>query len=315
MAGPGAASTGTAGAPGPSIRLGIAPIGWSNDDLPELGGDITLEQCLREAKEAGYAGVEKGGKFPLDPKVLGPILEAHGLALVSGWFSGELRHGSVDVEKERIAEQLTLFTELGAPVMEYAETTGTVQNRIEVPVADRPSMPHEEFKRYGEKLTQLAEWLDAEGCPMSYHHHMGTVVESEEEIDWLMANTGDAVGLLFDTGHLTFAGGRIPDTARRHGARINHVHCKDIRSDVLDRLKAENWSFLKGVLEGVFTVPGDGSIDFDEVARLLAEIRYAGWVVIEAEQDPAKANPLQMARIGHAALTEAFGGAGFTLEP
>jgi inosose dehydratase len=295
------------------IRLGIAPIGWTNDDLPELGGDLPLEQCLRESREAGYAGVEKGGKVPLDPQVLRPILAEHDLALITGWFSGELRHGTVDSEKARIAAQLRLFTELGAPVMVYAETTGTVQNRIEVPVADRPRMPHEEFKRYGEKLTHLAEWLRAEGCPMSFHHHMGTVVETEEEVDWLIANSGDEVGLLFDTGHLTFAGGRIPDTIRRHGRRINHVHCKDTRADVLERLRAENWSFLEGVIEGVFTVPGDGSIDFAEVAGLLAEIGYQGWVVVEAEQDPAKANPLEMARTGYRALSEAFGQAGFAI--
>ncbi len=295
------------------IRLGIAPIGWSNDDLPELGGDIPLERCLREARAAGYAGVEKGGKFPLDPKVLGPLLAEHGLALITGWFSGELRYGKLEDEKRRIALQLQLFNELGAPVMVYAETTGTVQNQLEVPVAERPRMTHEEFKRYGEALTYFAEWLQTEGCPLTFHHHMGTVVETEEEVDWLMANSGDAVGLLFDTGHLTFAGGRIPDTLRRHGRRINHVHCKDIRAAVLERLQAENWSFLKGVIEGVFTVPGDGSIDFAEVAGLLAEIDYQGWVVVEAEQDPDKANPLEMAEIGHAALTRAFGGAGFTI--
>jgi len=296
------------------IPLGIAPIGWSNDDLPELGGDIALEQCLREARAAGYSGVEKGGKFPLDARVLGPLLEEHGLALVSGWFSGELRHGSVEREKRRIAQQLALYQALDVPVMLYAETTGTVQNRIEVPVADRPHMPDEEFKSYGDKLTELAEWLQAEGCPMTFHHHMGTVVETEREIDLLMARTGDAVGLLFDTGHLHFAGGDVLGTARRHGRRINHVHCKDIRADVLARLKAGNWSFLTGVVEGVFTVPGDGAIDFAAFAKVLAEIGYAGWVVVEAEQDPNKANPLEMARIGHAALTEAFGRAGFTIE-
>ena len=295
------------------VRLGIAPIGWSNDDLPELGGDITLEQCLREAREAGYAGVEKGGKFPLDPKVLGPILAGHGLALITGWFSGELRHGSVEREKRRMAQQLALYQALDVPVMMYAETTGTVQNRIEVPVADRPRMPDEEFKSYGDRLTELAEWLQAEGCPMTFHHHMGTVVETEREIDLLMARTGDAVGLLFDTGHLHFAGGDVLATARRHGRRINHVHGKDIRADVLARLKAENWSFLKGVVEGVFTVPGDGTIDFAAVAKVLAEIGYSGWVVVEAEQDPQKANPLEMARIGHRALSEAFGGAGFRI--
>ncbi len=296
------------------VRLGIAPIGWSNDDLPQLGGDITLEQCLREARQAGYAGVEKGGKFPMDPKVLGPILDAHGLKLVSGWFSGELRHGTVEREKQRIAQQLALYQALGVPVMVYAETTGTVQAAIEVPVADRPVMPDEEYGAYGEKLTELAAWLTAEGCPMTFHHHMGTVVETEREVDLLMAHTGNEVGLLFDTGHLHFAGGDVLATARRHGARINHVHCKDIRTDVLARLKAENWSFLNGVLAGVFTVPGDGMIDYGPFAALLAEIGYAGWVVVEAEQDPAIANPLEMAQIGHRTLTKAFTDAGFAID-
>jgi inosose dehydratase len=288
-----------------AIRVGIAPIGWSNDDLPELGGDIPLEQCLAEAKLAGYAGVEKGGKFPMDAAILRPILERYRLELVSGWFSGQLRLGDVETEKMRIRQQLGLYQALGCPVMVYAETTGSVQGQIDTPVAERPRMEHEEFKRYGEKLTRLADWLKAAGCPMTFHHHMGTVVETEEEIDWLMANTADSVGLLFDTGHLVFAGGRIPDTIRRHARRINHVHVKDVRKDVLERLRAERWSFLKGVLEGVFTVPGDGMIDFDMVASLLAEIGYAGWVVVEAEQDPAKANPLVMARLGLRTLTAA----------
>jgi inosose dehydratase len=296
-----------------AVRLGIAPIGWSNDDLPELGGEITLDQCLREAREAGYAGVEKGGKFPMNPKLLGPILEEHGLKLAGGWFSGELRHGTVEREKRRIAEQLHLFRELGAPVIVYAETTGTVQAKSDIPVADRPVMPDEDFKRYGENLTELADWLRAEGCPMTFHHHMGTVVEIEREIDLLMAHSGDEVGLLIDTGHLTFAGGDVLATTRRHGARINHVHCKDIRKDVLARHLAERWSFLKGVMAGVFTVPGDGMIDYGPFAALLSEIGYQGWVVVEAEQDPAKANPLEMARIGHAALTKAFSDVGFAI--
>ncbi len=162
-------------------------------------------------------------------------------------------------------------------------------------------------------LTELAEWLRAEGCPLTFHHHMGTVVETEREVDLLMTRTGEAVGLLLDTGHLTFAGGDVLATTRRHGKRINHVHCKDIRADVLARLNAERWSFLKGVVEGVFTVPGDGSIDFAPFAKVLAEIGYKGWVVVEAEQDPKKANPLEMARIGHRALTAAFTAAGFAI--
>jgi inosose dehydratase len=302
----------TVGKAGP-VRLGIAPIGWSNDDLPELGGEIPLEQCLREARAAGYSGVEKGGKFPMEARELRPILDAHGLRLVSGWFSGELRHGTVEDEKKRITRQLALYQAMGCPVMVYAETTGTVQGRMEVPVANRPVMPEAEFGPYGERLTAFADWMQAEGCPMTFHHHMGTVVETEREIDLLMASTGPAVGLLLDTGHLTFAGGDVLGTTRRHGRRVNHVHCKDIRADVLERLRAGRWSFLKGVIEGVFTVPGDGSIDFRPFARVLAEIDYSGWVVVEAEQDPSKANPLQMARTGHEALTGAFTGAGFEI--
>ena len=296
------------------VRFGVAPIAWSNDDLPELGGDTPLEVCLKEAREAGYSGVEKGGRFPLDPKELRPLLEAHGLKLVSGWFSGRLLEGSVEDEKRRIREQLDLYQALSCPVMVYAETTGTVQGQMDVPVADRPRISHEEFKRYGEKLTWFADWLKSEGCPLTFHHHMGTIVESEEEVDWLMANSADSVGLLLDTGHLRFAGGRLPDTIRRHRQRINHVHCKDIRKDVLERLQAERWSFLKGVVEGVFTVPGDGCIDFDEVASLLAEIGYRGWVVVEAEQDPVKAPPLEYARKGLETLEAAFTRAGFRIE-
>ncbi len=306
------ATRGTTAKAGP-IRLGIAPIGWSNNDLPELGGDISLEQCLSEAHAAGYAGVENGTKFPLEPKELRPILDAHGLKLITGWFSGELRRRTLEAEQKRLAPQLRLYQELNAPVLLYAETTDTVQNQIDRPVSDRPVMPDEEFKRYGEKLTALADWLRAEGCPMTYHHHMGTVVETEREIDLLMANTDTSVGLLLDVGHLTFAEGDVLATTRRHGRRINHVHCKDIRADVLARLKAERWSFLKGVIEGVFTVPGDGSIDFAPFAKVLAEIGYKGWVVVEAEQDPKKANPLEMAEIGHKALTEAFTAAGFEI--
>jgi inosose dehydratase len=298
-----------------AIRLGIAPIGWSNDDLPELGGDITLEQCLSEAKQAGYSGVEKGGKFPMDPKVLKPIMEDHQLALVSGWFSGRLLEVTVDEEKSRIKEQLALYQAMGCPVMVYAETVGTVQNKIEIPVSERPKLEPDAIKRYGEKLTKFAEFLAAEHVPMSYHHHMGTVIEIEAEIDLLMEHTDKAVGLLLDTGHLTFAGGDVTETTERWGHRINHVHTKDIRAAVLKKLKAENWSFLKGVLEGVFTVPGDGSIDFAAFMKTLKTIDYSGWVVVEAEQDPKKANPLKMAEIGMAALQEAATAAGIEIVP
>jgi len=296
-----------------NIRLGIAPIGWSNSDLPHLGGDIPLEVCLAESRQAGFSGTETGVKFPLRAEVLGPILEKHQLKLASGWFSGELLIHSLEEEKRRIEQQLATFKALGAPVIVYAETTGTVQAKQDTPVTRRPRMDEEDFPGYGQKLTELAEYLADRGVPMSYHHHMGTVIERAHEVDLLMANTGEAVGLLLDTGHLTYAGDDPLAVTRRHGKRINHVHCKDIRAEVLAQSKAANRSFLDAVVEGVFTVPGDGCVDFAAFARALAEIPYEGWVVVEAEQDPAKAPPLEYARIGHDHLVRVFTEAGFTI--
>ena len=296
------------------LRFGVAPIAWSNSDLPQLGGDTTLETCLRESRKAGFSGTETGVKFPMDAGFLAPLLQKHKLALVSGWFSGELLRKTVKAEQARILAQMETFKALGAPVLVYAETTGTVQNKIDIPLSRRPRLADEEFKEYGRKLTQLAEWMADFGVPMTYHHHMGTVIENQREIDLLMANTGKAVGLLLDTGHLRFAGGDIAETTRKHGRRINHVHCKDLRSDVLKVARQKDQSFLAAILDGVFTVPGDGFIDYHAFARLLFDIGYEGWVVVEAEQDPAKAPPLKYSRIGHRHLTSAFEAAGYRIE-
>jgi inosose dehydratase len=298
-----------------TVRLGTQPIAWANDDLPELGGDTPLEQILSEAKLAGYSGIEKGGKFSNDPKELKPIMAAHGLQLITGWFSGELRQRSLEEEKQAVRAHLDLRVAMGSPVLVYAETTGTVQAAIDTPLEDRPRMPDHEFGAYGEKLTRLAEWMEREGINMAFHHHMGTVIETEREIDLLMANTGPEVGLLFDTGHLKFAGGDVLRTLHRHGHRVNHFHAKNIRPVIHAQLRNNRWSFLKGVMEGVFTVPGDtqGSVAFRDVVKVLAEIGYAGWMVVEAEQDPAKAHPLTYARMGHAELVACCRDAGLTI--
>lgn len=293
-----------------AVRLGVAPIAWSNDDLPQLGGDTPLEVCLRESKLAGYSGTETGGKFPMDPDKLGPILERHGLELVSGWFSGGLLEHTVDEEMVRMEAQLRTFAALGAPVVVYAETTGSVQSKQDVPVSKRPRLELARYREYGDKLSEVAERMAARGVPMAYHHHMGTVIETEDDVDALMQSTSDSVGLTIDTGHLTFAGASIEGVVRRHAKRIRHVHCKDVRFDALQRVLQQDGSFLDGVLDGVFTVPGDGSIDFDAFCALLGEIGYAGWVVVEAEQDPAKANPLEYATLGHNHLSAALAKAG-----
>jgi inosose dehydratase len=295
-------------------RLGIAPIAWSNDDLPELGGNTPLEVCLAESREAGFTGTETGGKFPKTPRELKAVLAEHDLKLVSGWYSGLVLESELSREKDRAHAQLELFRENGAPVIVYGETSGTVQNKRDVPLAKRPKLDTEQMRAYGRKLTQFAEYCAEQGVPLAFHHHMATAVETQDDVDRLMNFTGEAVGLLFDTGHITFAGGDALAMARQHGKRINHVHAKDIRKDVLRGLDFNRASFLDAVLAGVFTVPGDGMIEFRRVAELLAEINYEGWVVVEAEQDPAKANPLKYAKIGHAALSGALEQAGYTIE-
>jgi inosose dehydratase len=295
------------------IRLGIAPIAWTNSDLPQLGGETSLETCLAESREAGFSGTETGVKFPMDPKILGPLLARHELALVSGWFSGELLARPLEEEKARLADQMVTFRSLGAPVLVYAETTGSVQSKIDTGVSRRPRLPESDFPAYGRKLTALAEWMAGEGVAMAYHHHTGTVIENQREVELLMAHSGAAVGLLLDTGHLVYAGADVLETTRRHGKRINHVHCKDVRPEVLRRARQGDQSFLAAILDGVFTVPGDGMIDYYAFARLLAETGYQGWAVVEAEQDPAKAPPGAYSAMGRRHLAEAFGAAGFTI--
>jgi inosose dehydratase len=290
-------------------RLGISPIGWSNDDLPELGSGTLLETCLAEARLAGFEGIELGNKFPRDPAVLRPILERHGLSLISGWYSGRLLARSVTEELTAIEAHRALLVAMGCAVLVYAETSGSIAGDRRHPLSTRPRLGDGGWHDFGGKLTDLAERLLRRGIRLVYHHHIGTVVESEAEIDRLMTATGDGVGLLLDTGHLAFAGANPAALARRYGQRIAHVHCKDVRNDVVARVRAGDASFL-AVLDGVFTVPGDGCIDFGEVLAALAAAGYRGWLVVEAEQDPAKAPPLAYARLGFAHLSAAAARAG-----
>ena len=287
-----------------SIRIGTNPIAWTNDDMPELGGDTPLETCLKEAAEAGFAGIEKGNKFPNDPKALKAVLGKYGLAFVSGWYGAELRTRSVDEEIKAMEPHLSLLAAMGSPVMVFAEVSGTTQADRKVPVANRPLMSEAEWRDYPRKLTAVAEHMKKRGVLLAYHHHMGTVIEKAHEVDRLMSNTPDVVGLLFDTGHLTYAGEDAAAVAERWGKRIIHVHAKDIRRDVLQKALAERWSFLDAVVAGVFTVPGDGSIDFKRVLAPIAKAGYSGWWIVEAEQDPAKAHPLTYARKGYTHLKE-----------
>ncbi|MER2473747.1 myo-inosose-2 dehydratase [Photorhabdus laumondii] len=282
-----------------AVQFGINPLTWTNDDLPTLGADTPLETCLTEGRQAGFTGFELGNKFPRQANVLGPILAAHDLMLVSGWYSGELLTRSVAEEIKAVQSHLTLLRELGANVMVFAEVTNCIHGDQNKPVHLRPQFPANRWQEYGEKLTEFARYTQKQGVQIAYHHHMGTVIETEEDVDHLMENTGDEVGLLLDTGHLTFAGADPLTVTERWAKRINHVHCKDIRPDVLNDIKNRKTSFLDAVLSGVFTVPGDGCVDYPAIFQVLKKQNYEGWLVVEAEQDPAIAHPFTYATMGY----------------
>ncbi len=295
-------------------RLGIAPIAWSNDDLPELGGNTSLETCLTESREAGFSGVETGGKFPKSKYELSKVLKAHDLSLCGGWYSGTLLDTELEQEKDLIEGQLELFKALNAPCLVYGETAGTIQNVKSAPLNRRRNLNEQQFRSYGEKLTSFAEWCSEKGMEISFHYHMGTAVETEHDVDLLMKYTGEAVKLLYDAGHMAFAGGDVLGIIEKYGNRISHVHAKDVRLQVINKLDRDKESFLDAVLKGAFTVPGDGSLDFDEIIKRLAGIGYEGWFVVEAEQDPSFAPPHKYACIGYQALESALTRAGYTID-
>ncbi|MDP6706061.1 MAG: myo-inosose-2 dehydratase [Alphaproteobacteria bacterium] len=293
------------------VRLGTNPIAWSNDDLRTLGGETPLETCLAEARAAGFAGIELGHKFPREPGLLTRMLAAHDLALISGWYSSALLSRDVAAEAEALAPHLALLDALGAEVLILAETNGAIHGDPAKALSGRPRLSTEEMVRLAARLEALGRRVAGRGIRLAYHHHMGTVVQSEAEIDALMATTGPEVGLLLDTGHAAFAGADPARLAERHRDRILHVHCKDVRADVLARVRSDDVSFLDAVVAGVFTVPGEGAIDFAGVLGPLRRAGYSGWLVVEAEQDPAKADPATYARMGFQNLEAMAQRAGF----
>jgi inosose dehydratase len=281
---------------GSKVRLAIAPIGWTNDDLPELGGQIPFEQCVSEMALAGFVGSEVGNKYPKDPAVLNKALGLRGLAICNAWFSSFLTtRPYAEVEKDFLAHRDFLYA-VGARVIGAAEQGNSIQGK-ELPVFDaKPRFSEEEWKKLGEGLNRLGERAKEKGMALTYHHHMGTGVQTAEEIDRLMESTqAGLLDLLYDTGHLVFAGEDHLAVLRKWGKRVRHVHLKDVRAPILAKVKKDKLSFLAAVKAGAFTVPGDGSIDFAPVFKELASIDYEGWWVVEAEQDPALANPLEYA--------------------
>ncbi|MCB1333625.1 MAG: myo-inosose-2 dehydratase [Roseivivax sp.] len=290
-------------------KLGIAPIAWWNDDLAELSDDVSLEECLRQASVAGFTGMETGRRFPMDMAELGPILAKYGISVCGGWFSGLLLDGDIEVEKDRIAQQHAFFKAAGAPCIVYGETARSIQGVKSAPLATKPRLSEAEIAAYGRKLSDFADWCAKGGMPLSYHHHMAAAIETEAELDLLMKHS--TVPLLFDAGHMAFAGGDNLRVIDNHHARITHVHTKDIRQAVVDGLDRSRESFLDAVVKGAFTVPGDGSLDFEAIVKALAGKGYEGWFVVEAEQDPKVSPPLEMAIKGHKELMRVMGAAGY----
>ena len=287
-----------------SVKLGVAPIAWSNDDMPELGGETTLEQCLEEASQAGYIGVEFGGKFPKNSSELIPKLNKYNLHLCSGWYGANLRNNSVDEEKKKLQEQLKLFQDCKSPCIVFAEVSGSIQGDPNRKLSTRPQMDNDEWKNFCKKISEIGKYLEDQGMPLAYHHHMGTVVETQEDTERLLENTHDSVKLTLDTGHMLFAQGDSKKIFENYNDRLFHVHCKDIRKNVLEKSLKEDLSFREAFLEGAFTVPGDGCIDYKPLFDILKKNSYSGWLVVEAEQDPKKANPLEYAKKGYRYLND-----------
>lgn len=296
-----------------SVKIGISPIAWQNDDLPDLTAAYTMEQALKEARDIGYIGVERGRRMPAETDGLRLFLAKFDIALCGGWCSGNLLVSDVATERVAIAQQVEQFAALNSPCIVYAECSNTVQGQIGTPVNDRPKLSRDDVCAYGRKLTELAKWTADQGLALSYHHHMGAFIEDQDEIDWLMASSGPEVTLCFDTGHLLFGGGDIAGTMDRWGDRIHHVHFKDIRPDVVRDVRENNKSFLDAVVAGAFTVPGDGAIDFQDVADRLKAMNYDGWIVVEAEQDPARASPYHYSKIGYEHILEVCAKAGLAV--
>ena len=285
-----------------SVKIGINPISWSNDDLPSLGGETPLEVALTEGKAIGYQGFELGNKFPRQSAALRKVLSQHGLELVSGWYSGQLARRSAEEETRAVEAHLQLLADNGAKVMVYGEVADSIQGNAS-PLYKRPRFYHPgQWRDYADKVTTLARYTLSRGVRLAYHHHMGSYVETPSDVDQLMALVGEEVGLLFDSGHMSFAATdetAAPAMLAKHVRRVCHVHCKDVRPQVIRMARNRNWSFLESVINGAFTVPGDGGIDFRMLLKLLHDNAYRGWLVVEAEQDPVVASSYEYADKGY----------------
>ncbi len=291
-----------------NVKLAMAPIGWTNDDLPELGAENSFEQCISEMALAGYEGSEVGNKYPKEPDVLRPYLDIRGLKICNQWFSSFLvSKPFAEVEKE-FRTQLIFLRAMGADVIGPSEQTRSCQGRPISIFSGKAVFSNDEFKALTDGMNKLGKIAKDEGLKLAYHHHMGTGVQTVEETERFLNDTNpDYVHLLYDSGHFKFAEEDPVAALKKFVSRVGHVHLKDMRSDVYKGVKDKDSSFLDAVAAGVFTVPGDGCIDFPSIFKILEENDYKGWMVVEAEQDPAKANPFVYAKKARKYITEHTG--------
>ncbi len=284
------------------IQFGTNPIAWANDDDQTLGADIPTSKILEDASSIGFDGIENGHRWPQDdPEALKSLLGGYGLKFVSGWYSLNLLKQSVEDEKAAIQPHLDKLRHNGCAVCIACETSNSVQG-LDVPLSESPSLGAADMISFCAKVEELAAFTAEQGIDLVYHHHMGTVVETPQELNAFMSNTGPATKLLFDTGHAYFGSDGEDPTAllEKYIDRVHHFHAKNVRPDVMRRVRTEGLSFMDGVRAGVFTVPGDdeGGIEFDGSLKILSETGYKGWIVIEAEQDPGVRDPYHYQSLG-----------------
>lgn len=281
-----------------NIRYACAPIAWTNDDMPELGSENSFEQCISEMALAGYEGTEIGNKYPRNPEVLKYYLEPRGLSVASAWISLYLTSEPYEVTAEAFIKHRDFLYEMGAKVIVVSEQGNSIQGKLDKALfREKPIFTEEEWHLLIEGLEKLGELAHEKGMEVVYHHHMGTGIQTTEEIDELMERTSkENVSLLFDTGHLVISGEDPIEIFNKHVNRIKHIHFKDIRPEIKEVVDKENQCFLDAVRKGMFTVPGDGVIDFEPILNLIYQSDYSGWIVVEAEQDPSVANPFIYAK-------------------
>ena len=290
------------------VKLGIAPIGWTNDDMPDLGKENTFQQCVSEMALAGFTGSEVGGKYPTDVETLKKALDLRGIQICNCWFSSFLISRPYEETEKEFIKQTDFLKAMGAKVIGVSEQSYSIQGKDQPIFEGKYVMNDEEWKLLTDGLNKLGQIAKDKGMMLTFHHHMGTVVQDPDEVERMMANTDpEYVSLLFDTGHFTYCGADPLEMVKKYVNRIKHVHLKDIRPEVVKEVKDNDLSFLEGVRRGAFTVPGDGCIDFDPIFKVLEENGYEGYMLVEAEQDPAKANPLEYAMKARKYIAEKTG--------